>query len=54
MTADEGDTLQGRIFPLSLKSTKQGLQSEDLEKRGQGTTMPIRPFDHLPITCFAS
>ena len=50
------DTAQSRISPFIPKPTEQGLQSEDIEKRGQGKLcwtkrLIANASERLPITC---
>ena len=44
-TAGKGSSTQSRIKPLIPKPTEQSLQSEDIEKKRQGATLPDRPLD---------
>ena len=44
-TASKGESTQGWI----PKPTEQGLQSEDIEKRGQGETLPDRSLDRKSL-----
>ena len=44
-TAGQRNSTKGQTSPLIPKHTEQGLQSEDIEKRGQGETLPDRSLD---------
>ena len=45
VTTELGNSIPGQTCPLMPKSPDQMLQSEGIEKRRQGATMPDRPFD---------
>ena len=43
--ADQRDSAHGRMCPLIPKPIEQRLQSEDIEKRGQGAILPDRSLN---------
>ena len=52
--SNKRDTMQGQICPLIPKPMEQGFQSQDIEKRKWGATLPDVPLDRaspwaLPI-----